>query len=41
MGLSQQWKDVATGGLILFAATLDWFARKIGIHHAPVAVPGE
>jgi ribose transport system permease protein len=35
MGLSQQWKDVATGGLILFAATLDWLGRKIGLRHAP------
>jgi ribose transport system permease protein len=41
LGLSQQWKDVATGGLILFAATLDWFVRKIGIHHAPAVVPGD
>jgi ribose transport system permease protein len=38
LGLSQQWKDVATGGLILFAATLDWFVRKIGLRHAPASV---
>lgn len=37
LGLSQQWKDVATGGLILFVATLDWFVRKVGLRHAPVA----
>jgi ribose transport system permease protein len=35
LGLSQQWKDVATGGLILFAATLDWLVRKVGLRHAP------
>jgi ribose transport system permease protein len=37
MGLSQQWKDVATGGLILFAATFDWVVRRAGLRHAPIA----
>jgi ribose transport system permease protein len=41
LGLSQQWEDVATGGLILFAATLDWFARKAGLHFAPTALAGD
>jgi ribose transport system permease protein len=36
MGLSQQWKDVATGGLILSAATFDWLVRTVGLRHAPV-----
>jgi len=40
MGLSQQWKDVATGGLILFAATLDWFVRKLSLRPA-TAVAGD
>jgi len=40
MGLSQQWKDVATGGLILFAATFDWLVRRAGLRHAP-AVAGD
>jgi erythritol transport system permease protein len=35
VGLSQQWKDVATGGLILFVATLEWAARSMGRRHAP------
>jgi ribose transport system permease protein len=29
MGLSQQWKDVTTGGLILVAATSDWMLRNL------------
>jgi ribose transport system permease protein len=28
LGLSQQWKDVATGGLILFVSTLEWLVRR-------------
>lgn len=38
LGLSQQWKDVATGGLILFAATLDWLVRRVGLRYAPAMV---
>jgi len=30
LGLSQQWEDVATGGIILFTAMLDWFVRRAG-----------
>jgi len=32
-GLSQQWKDVATGVLILMAATLDWFGSALRLRH--------
>jgi ribose transport system permease protein len=35
LGLSQQWKDVATGGLILFASTMDWLLRKMSLRHTP------
>jgi ribose transport system permease protein len=35
LGLSQQWKDVATGGLILFASTMDWLPRKMSLRHTP------
>jgi len=34
LGLSQQWEDVATGGIILFTAMLDWFVRKAGARFA-------
>jgi ribose transport system permease protein len=41
LGLSQQWEDVATGGLILFAAALDWFGRKVGRRFAPAVAAAE
>lgn len=40
MGLSQQWKDVATGGLILITATFDWLVRNTGLRHSPIAAGG-
>jgi ribose transport system permease protein len=41
LGLSQQWKDVATGGLILFASMLDWLVWKLGLRHASALAASE
>jgi ribose transport system permease protein len=35
LGLSQQWKDVTTGSLILIASTLDWILRNPRLRPAP------
>lgn len=38
LGLSQQWEDVATGALILFAASMDWLVQSMGWGRAPAVL---